>query len=52
VLATSADSSKSWDLRCDIREKLIAYIQRNHPESLPRIRAEIGSPDQKESAKM
>ena len=52
VLATSADSSKSWDLRCDIREKLIAYIQRNHPESLPRIRAEIGGPDRKESAKM
>ena len=25
--STAADSSKSWDLRCDIREKLIAYIQ-------------------------
>ena len=36
VLATAADSSKSWDLRCDIREKLIAYIQKNHPQSLPR----------------
>jgi small-conductance mechanosensitive channel len=42
VLATSADSSKSWDLRCDIREKFIAYIQKHHPESLPRFRAEIG----------
>ena len=40
VLATSADSSKGWDLRCDIREKLIAYIQKNHPQSLPQIRAE------------
>jgi small-conductance mechanosensitive channel len=39
VLATSADSSKGWDLRCDIREKLIAYIQKNHPQSLPQIRA-------------
>ena len=39
VLATSADSSKSWDLRCDIREKLIAYIQKNHPQSLPQVRA-------------
>jgi small-conductance mechanosensitive channel len=39
VLATSADSSKSWDLRCDIREKLIAYIQKNHPQSLPQLRA-------------
>jgi small-conductance mechanosensitive channel len=38
VLATSADSSKSWDLRCDIREKFIAYIQKNHPQSLPQRR--------------
>jgi small-conductance mechanosensitive channel len=42
VLATSADSSKSWDLRCDIREKLIAYIQKHHPQSLPHFRAQIG----------
>ncbi len=39
VLATAADSSKSWDLRCDIREKLIAYIQKCHPECLPQLRA-------------
>lgn len=41
VLATSADSSKSWDLRCAIREQFITYIQRNHPQSLPKFRAEI-----------
>jgi small-conductance mechanosensitive channel len=41
VLATSADSSKSWDLRCKIREDFIAYIQQNHPQSLPRTRAEL-----------
>ena len=45
VLATSADSSKGWDLRCDIREKLISYIQKHHPQSLPRFRAEIGGTD-------
>ncbi|HEY5084265.1 MAG TPA: hypothetical protein VII48_07090, partial [Rhizomicrobium sp.] len=38
VLATAEDSSKSWDLRCDIREKFIAYIQKSHPESLPLLR--------------
>jgi small-conductance mechanosensitive channel len=43
ILATSADSSKGWDLRCDIREKIIAYIQKNHPQSLPRVRAELGT---------
>jgi small-conductance mechanosensitive channel len=42
VLATAADSSKSWDLRCDIREKLIAYIQKHHPQSLPQLRTQIG----------
>jgi small-conductance mechanosensitive channel len=42
VLATSADSSKSWDLRCAIREQFISYIQKHHPQSLPRLRAEIG----------
>ncbi|MBE0621741.1 MAG: mechanosensitive ion channel [Burkholderiales bacterium] len=42
VLATSADSSTGWDLRCDIREKLIAYIQKHHPLSLPTFRTQIG----------
>jgi small-conductance mechanosensitive channel len=41
VLATSQDSSKSWDLRCEIREKFIAYIQEHHPQSLPFVRAQI-----------
>ncbi len=38
VLATSASSSISWDLRCEIREKFIEYIQRNHPGALPQLR--------------
>ncbi|MGH7976242.1 MAG: mechanosensitive ion channel family protein [Limisphaerales bacterium] len=42
VLATTADSSKGWDLRCAIREQFIAYIQKNHPQSLPQFRAQIG----------
>jgi small-conductance mechanosensitive channel len=41
VLATSSDSSRSWDLRCEIREKFIAYIQRNHAGGLPRYRGEL-----------
>ncbi len=44
VLATAVDSSKAWDLRCEIREKLIAFIQKNHPESLPRVRASLDAP--------
>ncbi|MGN6553065.1 MAG: mechanosensitive ion channel family protein [Verrucomicrobiota bacterium] len=41
VLATASDSSKAWDLRCEIREKLIALIQANHQKSLPRVRADL-----------
>lgn len=41
VLATAPDSRTAWDLRCEIREKLIAYLQQHHPESLPRLRAVI-----------
>jgi small-conductance mechanosensitive channel len=43
VLATSADSSQSWDLRCEIREKFIAYIQKHHPQSLPQLRTQLSS---------
>lgn len=41
VLATSTDSSTSWDLRCAIREKFIAYIQSHHPQCLPHVRARL-----------
>ncbi len=39
ALASAADASRSWELRCEIREKLVAFVQRRHPESLPRLRA-------------
>lgn len=38
VLLSSSDSSKSWDLRADIREKLIDYINLNYPETFVKIR--------------
>ena len=41
VLASAADSSSAWDLRCEIREKLVDFLQRNHPGALPRMRAEL-----------
>ena len=41
VLATAVDSSTSWDLRCEIREKFIAFIQSHHPESLPQVRGHL-----------
>ena len=44
VLCTAADAPKAWDLRCEVREKLILYIQKNHPRSLPRFRADWEPP--------
>lgn len=41
ALASAADASLAWDLRCEIREKLVAFIQHNYPESLPRVRASL-----------
>lgn len=42
VLATAADSGKAWDLRCEIREKIIELIQAKYPQSLPKIRGDLG----------
>jgi len=39
ALASAADASAAWDLRCEIREKLVTFVQREHPECLPRFRA-------------
>jgi small-conductance mechanosensitive channel len=41
ALASSSNSSKSWDLRCKIREGLIAFVQRDYPEYLPRVRSDL-----------
>ncbi|MGA2658231.1 MAG: mechanosensitive ion channel family protein [Verrucomicrobiota bacterium] len=41
VVATAADSSKAWDLRCEVREKLIGFVQKNLPQHLPRLRADL-----------
>jgi hypothetical protein len=40
ILATSENSSILWNLRCEIREKFVAYIQAQHPEALPRLRVQ------------
>ncbi|WP_221761181.1 mechanosensitive ion channel family protein [Kibdelosporangium aridum] len=35
VLASAADAPSAWDLRCEIREKLIVFMRDNYPEFLP-----------------
>jgi small-conductance mechanosensitive channel len=41
AMASAADGDQSWFLRCEMREKLVEFIQKNHPECLPRVRAEL-----------
>lgn len=40
ALVTAADASKAWNLRCHVREALVDFMQREHPQFLPRLRAE------------
>lgn len=41
ALVSAKDGGSAWNLRCEVREKLIAYLQRHHPDTLPRLRAEV-----------
>src|SRR5256714_5105334 len=38
ALVSSTDPGKTFDVRCDVREGLIEFLRRNHPESLPKVR--------------
>lgn len=40
ALVTASNASKAWDLRCEVREALLDFLQREHPQYLPRLRAE------------
>ena len=41
ILASASNSGRAFDLRCEIREKLAAFLQENHASSLPRFRTEF-----------
>ncbi len=40
ALLSAANSGAAWDLRCEVREKMIAYLREHHPHCLPKIRQE------------
>ena len=43
-LMSAHNSPAAWDLRCDMREKMLDWLQRTHPGALPRLRAELHDP--------
>jgi small-conductance mechanosensitive channel len=44
ALVSATNASLAWDLRCEVREKLIAFLKAEMPESLPRDRTEVELP--------
>jgi small-conductance mechanosensitive channel len=45
ALMSAADASLAWNLRCEVREKLIEFVKREYPQALPRVRAELNQLD-------
>ncbi len=41
ALMDARDAGKAWELRCYVREKLIYFLQRRYPESLPKFRTDV-----------
>ncbi|WP_287933921.1 mechanosensitive ion channel domain-containing protein [Arthrobacter sp.] len=44
ILVSAADSGNLWDLRCLVRESMMAQVQQSHRSSIPRQRWESMSP--------
>ena len=40
ALVSARNAPAAWDLRCEVREKLVAFLQAELPDSLPRDRAD------------
>jgi len=47
ALMSAIDAPSAWDLRCEVREKLIAFLRDRFPEALPRVRADLIGPDER-----
>jgi small-conductance mechanosensitive channel len=49
ALMSAVDSPTAWDLRVNVREKLIEFLQKKYPMSLPRTRLTIENKDTQEN---
>jgi len=48
-LMSARTSPQAWDLRCEVREKMIAWLQQTYPDALPRLRGELETSPQRAS---
>jgi hypothetical protein len=44
ALVSAADAAALWDLRCLVRERLVAWVWEHQRDALPRVRADVGAP--------
>ena len=44
AIASAKDAPTLWNLRCEIREQLVAYIREQHPEAFPALRTRVEAP--------
>jgi small-conductance mechanosensitive channel len=44
LLVSSRNSGELFDLRCAVRERMVDYLNRCHPQALPRLRADLSDP--------
>jgi small-conductance mechanosensitive channel len=44
-LMSARTAGQAFDLRCEVREKLIDFLAQHHPEALPRQRSEVAVSD-------
>jgi hypothetical protein len=44
ALVSAADAPSLWDLRCLVRERLVAYVWEKERAALPRFRADVSAP--------
>ena len=49
ALVSANNASATWDLRCEVREKLIDFLRREYPSALPRRRYENETPEKGEA---
>ncbi|MEV4811936.1 mechanosensitive ion channel family protein [Micromonospora avicenniae] len=42
ALVSAADAGSLWDLRCLVREHLVAWVRDQRPTAMPRVRTELG----------
>ncbi len=48
ALVSARDSGEAWDLRCYVREQMIAFLQAEYPHALPKQRLELKATPAKE----